>query len=225
MKAISALFATVVMALSASASAHTISLVNDTTGHVITTAPDTIASYKMPTVSEANGVLINFDFTYTGVLGNNDFFGAFFGSSTGPSFGLKANGGEKGSTTSDLFVRLGGTDGTFLAGSNLVAGTHYDLLGYLSKSGNSGGNYNTLSLWVNPSANEIASLTGADLTIKGDSGLSSITSVGYRTVNIDNGVRLDVGTINVNAVPEPGTLALMGLAAAGLGFMRRRKQA
>ena len=225
MKAISALFAAVLIASSASASANTISLVCDTTDHVITTALDTIASYKMPTVSEANGVAINFDFTYTGVLGNNDFFGAFFGSSTGPSFGLKANGGEKGSTTSDLFVRLGGTDGTFLAGSNLVAGTHYDLLGYLSKSGNSGGNYNTLSLWVNPSANEIASLTGADLTIKGDSGLSSITSVGYRTVNIDNGVRLDVGTINVNAVPEPGTLALMGLAAAGLGFMRRRKQA
>jgi hypothetical protein len=225
MKAISALFATVLVAMSASASANMVSLVTDTKGHVITTALDTIESYKMPAVSEANGVVISFDFTYTGVLGNNDFFGAFFGNSIGPSFGLKANGGEKGSTTSDLFVRLGGTDGTFLAGSNLVAGTHYDLLGYLSKSGNSSGNYNTLSLWVNPSANEIASLTGADLTIKGDSGLASITSVGYRTVNIDNGVSLNVGDINVNAVPEPGTLALMGLAAAGLGFMRRRKQA
>jgi hypothetical protein len=225
MKAISALFAAVLVASAASASANTISLVNDTTGHVITTATDTNASYKMPAVSEANGVAVSFDFTYTGVLGNNDFFGAYFGGSTGPSFGLKANGGDKGTTTNDLFVRLGGTDGTFLAGSNLVAGTHYELLGYLSKSGNSGGNYNTLSLWVNPSADQIASLTGADITIKGDSGLASITSVGYRTVNIDNGVRLDVGDINVNAVPEPGTLALMGLALAGLGTVRRRKQA
>jgi len=224
MKAISALFAAALVASSASASANTISLLNDTRGHAVTTALDTVENYKMPTVSEANGAYISFDFTYSGVLGNNDFFGAFFGSSTGPSFGLKANGGN-GSTTNDLFVRLGGTDGTFLSNSNLVAGTHYELVGYLSKSGNSGGNYNTLSLWVNPSANEIASLTGADLTIKGDSGLSSITSVGYRTVNIDGGVSLNVGDINVNAVPEPGTLALMGLAAAGLGFMRRRKQA
>lgn len=224
MKAISALFATVLLASSTLANANTISLVNDTTGHVVTTALNTVENYKMPTVSEANGVYINFDFTYSGVLGNNDFFGAFFGSSTGPSFGLKANGGN-GSTTSDLFVRLGGTDGTFLAGSNLVAGTRYELLGYLSKSGNSSGNYNTLSLWVNPTANEIASLRGADITIKGDSGLSSITSAGYRTVNIDNGVSLNVGDISVNAVPEPGSLALFGLAAAGLGFVRRRKQA
>jgi hypothetical protein len=224
MKAISALFAAVLVASAASASANTISLVNDTTGRVISTATDSTANYTIPAVSEANGVYINFDFTYSGTLGNNDFFGAFFGSSTGPSFGLKANGGD-GSTTNDLFVRLGGTEGTFLAGSNLVAGTHYELLGYLSKSGNSGGNYNTLSLWVNPSADEIASLTGADLTIKGDSKLSSITSAGYRTVNIDNGVRLDVGNIDVNAVPEPGTLALMGLALAGLGAVRRRKQA
>lgn len=224
MKAISALFATVLIASCAGASANTISLVDDTRGQVITTAFDTVENYKMPTVSEANGVYISFDFTYSGVLGNNDFFGAFFGSSTGPSFGLKANGGN-GSTTNDLFVRLGGTDGTFLPGSNLVAGTHYALLGYLSKSGNSGGNYNTLSLWVNPSANEIATLTGADLTIKGDSGLASIASTGYRTVNIDGGVSLNVGEISVNAVPEPGTLALMGLAAAGLGLVRRRKQA
>jgi len=224
MKAISALFAAALIASSASASANTISLVNDTRGHVVSTAFDTVETYKMPTVSEANGVYINFGFTYSGTLENNDFFGAFFGSSTGPSFGLKANGGN-GSTTNDLFVRMGGTDGTFLKNSDLVAGAYYELVGYLSKSGNSSGNYNTLSLWVNPSANEIASLSGADLTITGNSGLASITSVGYRTINIDKGVTLNVGDINVNAVPEPGTLALMGLAAAGLGFMRRRKQA
>jgi hypothetical protein len=38
-------------------------------------------------------------------------------------------------------------------------------------------------------------------------------------------VVLKASDINVRALPEPGSLALMGLAAAGLGFVRRRKQA
>lgn len=224
MSKLSALLAASLIATAASASANVIPLSSDTAGQVIATATDTIKPYGIAKVAEANGLTISFDFTYTGKFENNDFFGAYFGSSTGPSFGLKANGGN-GSTTSDLFVRMGGTNGTFLSGSNLVAGTHYALVGYLSKSGNSSANYDTLSMWVNPTAAELASLSGADITIKGDSGFASLATVGYRTVNIDNGVTLRVGDIDVNAVPEPGTLALMGLAAAGLGAVRRRKQA
>lgn len=225
MKAISALFAAALVASSASASANTISLVNDTTDHLITTATDSITSYTMPVVSEANGVLINFSFTYTGgPLQDNDFLAMYFGSSTQPSFGLKANGGDH-STTNDLFGRMGGTGGTYLTNTNLVAGSTYDMMGWLLKSGNSSGNYDTLKVWLNPTDSEIATMTGADLTLKGNAGFSSLTSVGFRTTNIDNGAVVTINDIQVSAVPEPGSLALMGLAAAGLGFMRRRKQA
>jgi hypothetical protein len=43
----------------------------------------------------------------------------------------------------------------------------------------------------------------------------------------DDGIanyRVDSATLSANAVPEPATLSLMGLALAGLGVSRRRKQ-
>jgi len=223
MSKISTLFAAVLIAAAGSASANTISLVNDTNTKVISTKTDTKSTYAIPTVSEANGVLVSFDFSYTGTLQNNDFFAIFFGTSDDPNFGLKANGGN-GNTTSDVFGRMSGGGGNYLANSNLVAGTNYTVAGWLSKSGNSSGNYDTLKVWLNPTDSDLGSLTGG-ITVKGDTGFSSISTVGFRTTNIDNGAALTVTDISVNAVPEPASLALFGLAAAGLGMARRRKNA
>lgn len=218
-----ALAAAALIAFAGSASASTI-LVDNPATYTVSTAADNTTTFALPARQSA-GVVMDFTFSFTGTLQNNDYFGMWFGNSTGPSFGLKANcGGDVAGCTNDLYLRMGGTGGTYLANSNLVAGTDYHLMGYLYKTGNSA-NYNGFSLWLNPSNEEMRDLTGADLQIAGAAGFASLTSVGFRTVNIDNGVVLSARDIRVGSVPEPGTLSLMGLAVAGFGLLRRRKSA
>lgn len=200
-------------------------LISDNTSHTYSTNSDTIATYKLGT-AQTGSILVDFDFSYTGTLGNNDFLGFWFGApakaSTNPSFGLKANGGD-GTTTSDLFARTNGTAGNFVKNSDLKAGTTYNLMAYLTKTKGSA-TYDMIQLWVDPTAAEMASLTGADVSYSGAS-FASFDTVGFRTANIDNRVTLTVSDLTVSAVPEPATLSLMGLAAAGMGFLRRRKNA
>jgi hypothetical protein len=220
---ITKLIAAALIATAGSASATTM-LIGGSTSYTVNSAADISTTFTLPAKQSA-GVVIDFTFSFTGTLQNNDYFGLWFGSSTAPSFGLKANcGGDMAGCTNDLYLRMGGTSGTYLPQSDLTANTSYHLMGYLHKTGNSS-TYNALDLWLNPTQQEMISLSGADASVTGSTTLSSLTSVGYRTVNIDAGVVLKASDINVRAVPEPGSLALMGLAAAGLGFVRRRKQA
>jgi len=171
-----------------------------------------------------NDIFIEFTVSYTGALQNNDFAVFYFGNSTGPNIGMKAN--CDGACTNDLFVRMGGAGWSPFNYINPLDAqpepASYHLFGRLSKTGSSG-NYNRFDLWFNPTAAEKASLTGWDAYATGNSGYSSFSSFGIRTANLDAGDTVNFNDVTINAVPEPGTVSLLGLAFVGMAAMRRRR--
>jgi len=192
----------------------------------------------IPAVS--SGLLVDLHVTFSGSVGGteNDFLGIWFGydvagtsndkniaasNTSGPNIGLKSQVG----TASDLFVRTSGSgsnDNIFLNGGNVESGISYHIIGHLYKQAGSS-TYDTFDAWLNPTAAELASNTGIDATASGFSGgLSTINAFGLRSANLAAGESVTVSGLTIQAVPEPGTLALIGIAFAGIvGLQRRRK--
>lgn len=183
----------------------------------------TSAAYRELSGAISTDVFIRFEFSYSGTLGQNDFLGLWFGSSSGPNIGLKANCDTNGTTCiDDAFVRTGNNTTQMLSNSNLLADTTYVLFGHLYKTGTST-TYNRFDAWLNPSALEMSTLTNPSATSTGNSSLSSFTTLGFRTDNIDNNVTVRVDNLEVS-VPEPTSIALLGAAMLAMGGLRRRRQ-
>lgn len=182
----------------------------------------TAAAYRTLSTTQTSDVLVDFTFQYTGVLGKNVFLGLWFGSSNGPNMGLKSNCDRAGSScVDDMFARTFGNNGPYVSNSDLVAGQSYRMFGHLYKS-QAGSSYDRFAVWLNPSAYEMSTLSAPDLLAKGASGLYSFDTIGFRTANIKGQV-LTVDDLSITAVPEPGSLALLGLALLGMGAVRSRK--
>lgn len=147
--------------------------------------------------------------------------------------GIRMNIGSSGlgfyvpGTTGDgnIFVG-GGWGGTNSDAFTFAANTTYMLLGKLEHDGD---NFTTASLWLNPVGSEYGNITGSAASITGVdiSGmeLSSLSQVSYSWNAMAHGSGSPhLGTFDVLAIPEPGTLVLVGVAlGACLAFRRRRR--
>jgi hypothetical protein len=180
------------------------------------------AAFRLLEESIDSDVMVDFQIQVSGTPRYNTFVGLWFGNSDGPSFGLKTDCGVQTGCNQDFFARTTGQGGPFIPNGVVTAGQTYHLFAHLYKS--KGGNYDSFDVWLDPTAEEMRYLTTPDLHTYAASGLSSFDTIGFRTVNFASGVSVRVDALNI-AVPEPGTLSLMGLSAMGLGFVRRRKSA
>lgn len=179
------------------------------------------ATRELASTVNARKVMLSFDLQFKGgSIDNNDFLALWLGNSSGANFGIKGNCGTGSASCNDadLFVRSGPDSFTMA----MTLGTTYHLFAVLEKL-NGAAVYNRYSLWVDPTQAEMSGLTGADAISNGSTGLSSFSTVGFRTANLDAGDVFVVDNLTVSEVPEPGTFALAGLALAGLAASRRRR--
>lgn len=181
---------------------------------------DNNAAVRVLNTTISGDVFVDFQFQYSGnALGDNDFLGLWFGNYNGPNIGLKANCG--GGCTSDGFVRTTGVGGPYLP-VNMQQNVSYHLFGHLYKTG-AGTSYNKFDAWIDPTAMEMSTLTGADASASGFSGVSSFNTIGLRTANLDHNVVVRIDDLKVSVVPEPGSIALFGLALSAMAGLRRKR--
>ncbi|PIL46728.1 PEP-CTERM sorting domain-containing protein [Massilia eurypsychrophila] len=181
------------------------------------------AAFRVLNQSISGDVFIDFMFQYSGnALGDNDFLGLWIGNWNGPNIGLKGNcGGGTAGCINDAFARTNGGGGPYLP-VNMQQNVTYHLYGHLYKTANSMF-YNKFDAWINPTALEMSTLVDADVMATGASTISSFNTIGFRSANIDT-ITVRIDDLKVSVVPEPASIALFGLALAGMAGVRRAKR-
>lgn len=232
MKILKTFLAGSLAAFSLSASAGLVTVYEASAPFTVSTNSDNVVAERLLPFTAGKDVFVDFSVVFNGTIDANNFLGLWFGydapgtsndkniagsHTDGPNVGIKTQLGSG----ADLFVRNTGTDASWLAGSDITPGQTYRLFAHLYKSAGSA-TYNRFDAWLNPTAGELASLSGADATSILNSGMTSINAFGFRSANLNQDA-VTVSGLRIQAVPEPGALALFGLGLAGLVAARRRQ--
>ncbi len=196
----------------------------DSSNKVLQFTGNSTTAIKHGFESQDGDLLVSFDFSYSGAMTLNTFVGVSFGGlTTSPSIGIKSDCDDKsGKCKNDVFVRMSDTGTVMMLNSDLAADTNYTIFGRLYKD-NGSTTYNRFDAWLNPTSDELMSLTGWNASATGTTKITSVDTLGVRTANIDNKSTLRIDNLQVSEVPEPGTLSLVGLALAGVAFGRRKR--
>jgi hypothetical protein len=167
---------------------------------------------------------VYFSVSFNAVAGlNTDDFVQFY-LSNGTTNNSSGGFGKVSTDTSFIGARVGSSNGgtTVSSSTTIVLGTTYQLVGKISKT--SGGNYNRIDLFINPTDTTEPAL--ASVTQTGDSGVSGLQYFGVRSFQVDPGDRYQFDNVRIATtfaeavVPEPAALALIGVV--GFGLLRRR---
>lgn len=113
----------------------------------------------------------------------------------------------------------------------MTAGTVNALVGKLTYSG---GVYSSASVWLNPTGNQESDLAALATKITGaalSAGVTEITELSFGWEDRRTSSQQGLGAVTLGAswadvgvvIPEPGSLALLGLGVGYLVFLRRRR--
>ena len=178
--------------------------------------------------AQSGDVFASFLVRWEGAMNNGDLFDMIL-SSGGTQVGRMGVKVDGAASAGDFFVGVGPSNVSFVnptGGLDFDPQTDHLLVARMFKHGGSS-TYNAIAFWLDP---EYADYNVPTWTFTSSTSSQTIDAFRLSVRDLDTGkfvwideLRLGTSWDQVMSIPEPASLALLGLAAAGLGgYVRRR---